>query len=90
MAATHAIADRRAMSVLPPFFLLAGLMGAFIWLVPAPYPFPILGKLIVGASVAGFALSITYVRAFLPEQWQAKLAAVRRVWQSIIGLLHAR
>ena len=78
------------MRVLPPFFFLAGLAGAFIWLVPAPHPFSILGRLIVGASVAGFALSITYVRAFLPEQWQARLAVVRRGWQSIVGLPPAR
>lgn len=90
MAVAHAIADGRAMSVLPPFFLLAGLAGGFIWLVPAPNPFPILGELIVGASVAGFVLSITYVHAFLPQQWQTRRAAIRRVWRSLVSRLPER
>ncbi|MEP7205465.1 MAG: hypothetical protein ABI920_00890 [Casimicrobiaceae bacterium] len=74
------------MSALPRFFFLSALAGLGLWLTGAPYPFPLLGKLIVGCSVVGFFLSVAYVRAFMPAQWQGRTAWLRRVWQSMFRL----
>lgn len=74
------------MSALPKFFILAALAGAALWLADAPYPFPLLAKFIVACSVAGFILSAAYVHAFMPWVWDAKLARMRRLRDSMFHL----
>lgn len=71
------------MSAMPRFFVLTALAGLALWLTGAPYPFPLLAMFIIGGSVAGFILSITYVHSFMPWQWRTKLAAMRRLWRSL-------
>ncbi len=68
------------MSVLPRFFLLAGLAGLALWLTGAPYPFPLLATFIMACSAAGLVLSVIYVHAFMPGLWDARVAGLRRFW----------
>ena len=71
------------MSALPRFFFLTALAGLALWFTGAPYPFPLLAKFIMTGSVMGFVLSMAYVHEFMPWQWRAKMAALRRVWRSV-------
>lgn len=74
------------MSALPRFFFLAGVAGLALWLTGAPYPFPLLGQVIVACSAGGFVLSAAYVHAFMPKDWQMRTAWLRRVWHSMFRL----
>lgn len=78
------------MRPLPRFFILAGLAGTLLWLADGPYPLVPLAKFIVVASVAGFFVSAAYVHTFMPSEWRAKRAALRRLWRSMVEILPAR
>jgi len=67
------------MSALPRFFFITAIAGLALWLADMPYPFPLLGIVIIAASIGGFVFSAAYVHAFMPQEWQRKIAPLRRL-----------
>jgi len=67
------------MSALPRFFFITAIAGVVLWLLDAPYPFPLLGLVTLIASIGGFLCSAAYVHAFMPQQWARKTAPLRRL-----------
>jgi len=68
------------MSALPRFFSITAVAGLLLWLTDAPYPFPLLAMVIVGASAGGLLLSLSYVHAFMPYEWARMITPVRRLF----------
>ena len=68
------------MSAMPPFFLTTTLAGLVMWMADAPYPFTLLGAMIVIASVGGLLFSSAYVHAYMPLEWAGFTASVRRLF----------
>lgn len=67
------------MSALPRFFFLTAIAGLALWAADVPYPFPLLGLFTLISSVGGFVFSTAYVHAFLPAEWERKVAPLRRL-----------
>ena len=67
------------MSALPPFFFVTAIVGALLWMTDAPYPFGILGALIVLASVGGLTFSSAYVHEFMPLEWAHIVSPLKRL-----------
>jgi hypothetical protein len=76
------------MSALPNFFFITAITGAVLCLADIPYPFPLLGMIVVGASIGGFLFSAAYVHAFMPQEWQRKVAPLRRLANGFDTPLH--